>query len=327
MIEISNKKYKCPYCSQTSRRKYNIDIHTQRKHQRTLAKHLNQPSNPHFSNNFKELNQFSYDLNSSMEQPSSFSSSTFCYPDYNDNKEDEKERRSRRRFDSTTLKYIQKIVIPQLNSANFQFNNCASMLNIYPPIDSKKMPKAHKIYKCDKCHTQTLEAFFDYQNTHPVNEFDHYCFNQQKYEGNNDPKLLTLKLQQTLLSVIDYRLGSENILLKMSILPNSFIENSICMEITKFFIDILKDQDYPYKWIFKLLENERFVDLGEINADHWARRACDSNPENVTILEKEELKQFINIMEGTFGLITFKIDKKPVYSFSYIPLSKWQKEF
>ena len=138
---------------------------------------------------------------------------------------------------------------------------------------------------------------------------------------------MTLKLQQTLLSVIDYRLGSENILLKMSILPNSFIENSICMEITKFFIDILKDQDYPYKWIFKLLENERFVDLGEINADHWARRACDSNPENVTILEKEELKQFINIMEGTFGLITFKIDKKPVYSFSYIPLSKWQKEF
>ena len=111
----------------------------------------------------------------------------------------------------------------------------------------------------------------------------------------------------------------------MSILPNDFIENSICMEITKFFIDILKDQDYPYKWIFKLLENERFVDLGEINSDHWARRAY-SNPENVTILEKEELNQFINIMEGTFGLITFKINKKTIYCFIYIPLSKWQKE-
>jgi hypothetical protein len=103
MIEISNKKYKCPYCSQTSRRKYNIDIHIRRKHQRTLARHLNQPLYPHYSNNFQELNQFSYDLNSSMEQPLSFFSSTSCYPDYNDNKEDEKERRSRRRFDSTTL--------------------------------------------------------------------------------------------------------------------------------------------------------------------------------------------------------------------------------
>ena len=322
MIVNSDKKYKCPYCSQTSRRRYNINIHTQRKHHPALAKHLNQPSDPYFSYNFKELDQFSYDLNSSMEQPSSFSSSANCYPNNNYNAEDEKERRLRRRFDSTTLKYIQKIVIPQLNSANFQFNNYK-----YLPIAPKKMPKAHKIYKCDKCHTQTLEAFFDYQNIHPVNEFNHYCFNQQKYEGNNDPKILTLKLQQTLLSVIDYRLGSENILLKMSILPNGFIENSICMEITKYIIDILNEKDYPYKWIFKLLENERFVDLGEINADHWARRACDSNPENVTILEKEELKQFINIMEGTFGLITFKINKKPVYSLSYIPLSKWQKEF
>ncbi|HEY9486187.1 MAG TPA: hypothetical protein VIQ04_06065, partial [Nitrososphaeraceae archaeon] len=129
------------------------------------------------------------------------------------------------------------------------------MLNIYPPIDPKKMPNAHKIYKCDKCQTQTLEVFFDYQDIYPVNEFKHYCFNQQKYEGNNDPKILTLNLQQTLLSVIEYRLGPEKIILKMSILPNGFIENSICMEITKFFIDKLKDQDYPYKWIFKLLEN------------------------------------------------------------------------
>ncbi len=326
MIENSDKKYKCPYCSQTSSRKYNIDIHTQRKHHLARAKHLNQPSNPYFSNNFKELNQISCDLNSSMEQPSSFSSSTFCYPDYNDNTEDEKERRSRRRFDSTTRKYIQTVVIPQLNSANLQFNNFASTLNIYPFIDPEKMPKAHKIYKCGKCLTQILEPVFDYQNIHPVNGFNHYCFNQQKYEDSNDPKLLTLKLQQTLLSVIDYRLGSENILLKMSILPNGFIENSICMELSKFFIDILKDQDYPYKWILKILENERFVDLGEINSDHWARRACDSNPENVTILEKEELKQVINIIKGTFGLITFKINKKTIYCFIYIPLSKWQKE-
>ena len=69
MIEYSDKKYKCPCCSQTSSRKYNIDIHIQRKHQLARAKYLNQPSNPYFSNNFKELNQISCDLNSSMEQP------------------------------------------------------------------------------------------------------------------------------------------------------------------------------------------------------------------------------------------------------------------
>jgi hypothetical protein len=326
MVGNSDKKYKCPYCSQTSSRKYNIDIHRQRKHQQALAKHLNQPSGPYFSNNFQELNQFSYDLNSSMEQPSSFSSSAICYPSDNYNSEDEKERRSRRKFYSTTLKYIQNIVIPQLNSANFQFTNFASTVNKYPPIDPKKMSKAYKICKCDKCHSQTFESFFDYQDIYPANEFNHYCFDQQKYEGNNDPKILTLKLQQTLLSVIDYRLGSENILLKMSVFPNNCIENSFCMKITKFIISI-NEQDYPYKWILKLLKNERFVDLGEINADHWARRVYDSNPENVTILGKEELKQFINITGGTFGLITFKINNKSIYSFSYIPLSKWEKEF
>ena len=92
-------------------------------------------------------------------------------------------------------------------------------------------------------------------------------------------------------------------------------------------MNILKDQDYPYKWIFKLLENEKFVDLGEINADHWARRACDSNPENATIFEKEELNQFINIMEGTFGLITFKINKKTITVLSISRFPNGKKKF
>ena len=65
MIVNSDKKYKCPYCSQTSSRRYNINIHTQRKHHPALAKHWNQPLDPYFSYNFKELDQFSYDLNSS----------------------------------------------------------------------------------------------------------------------------------------------------------------------------------------------------------------------------------------------------------------------
>jgi hypothetical protein len=329
MIKNLDKKYKCSYCSQTSSRKYNIDIHIQRKHQVAPANHSNKTLNPYFSNSFSQFNhQFSYDLNSSTEQPSSFFSPVIFYPNYNDDDaEEEKERRSRRRFDRTALKYIQTIVIPQLNSTNSPFNNIGSKLNIYPFIDPKKMPKSHKIYKCSKCNMSTLNPFVEYQNIYPMNEFSHGCINLQKYEGNNDLKIQTLKLQQLLLSVIDIRLKSENILLKMIVFPNYFIENFLCMKITKFFIDILGDQAYRFNWIFKLLENEKFVDLGEINADHWARRACDSTPENVTILEKEELKQFISIMEATFGLITFKINKKTIYTFSYIPLSRLQKEF
>ena len=66
------------------------------------------------------------------------------------------------------------------------------------------------------------------------------------------------------------------------------------------------------RWLFELLKNERFVDLGKISSQHWARRAYydDGNYSaegNITKLEKEELKQFINMTEGTFGLIKFKI--------------------
>jgi hypothetical protein len=123
-----------------------------------------------------------------------------------------------------------------------------------------------------------------------------------------------------LLSVIDIRLKSENILLRTIEFPNNIIENSLCIQITKFSLDIYKDQNYPLKWIFKLLENESFSDLGEINADHWASRVCDSASKNYTILAKEELKQFINITDATFGLIKFKRNEKTIYTCSYIPL-------
>ena len=58
MVGNSNKKYKCPYCSQTSSRKYNIDIHRQRKHQQALAKHLNQASDLIFQIISKSLTNF-----------------------------------------------------------------------------------------------------------------------------------------------------------------------------------------------------------------------------------------------------------------------------
>jgi hypothetical protein len=323
MVKNTTKKYTCPYCSQTSSRKYNRDIHIQRMHKRAPTNNLNQHSKHYFSNNLIDQPQCSYDLNSSLEQRSSFFPPAIIYPNYNEDEEDEKERQSRRRFNRTLLKYIQTIVIPQLNLKNLRFNNIASTFILYSSVDPKNMPKAYKIYKCSKCLISTLDSFVDYQNIYPMNEFNHYCINQQKYEGNND---LTLKAQQLLLSVIDTRLKSENILLKTIEFPNYFIENSLCIQITKFFIDIDKDQNYPFKWIFKLLENESFIDLGEINADHWASRVCDSTSKNVTLLKKEELKQFISITDATFGLIKFKRNKKTIYTCSYIPFSEWQKE-
>ena len=354
MAKHSDKEYKCPYCFQTSSRKYNINIHIQRKHHHPYPQinNKNQASTFNEPNNFIDFETSSpYDWDSSMEQL--MSSSDFFIPPtfpfypislFNDKaKDDENERQSRRRFKKTLWEYMQTIVIPALKFQNTQFNYTESIHNIPIFIDPKNMPKAHKIYKCYKCFMPTLKPFFDFQEIHPANKFFHSCHSnqqQRKHKDNNDPQIQTLNLQEILLSVIDSRLKSENILLKMIVLPQNLIENSLSFKLLIFLIDIVgnENEDYQLRWLLELLENEGFVDLGDINSQHWARRAYFDNDndndnddysaeENITKLEKEELKEFISMTEGTFGLIKFKIDEdnKTIYTFSYLLLTDDEK--
>ena len=351
MIKNPDKEYKCPHCSQTSSRKYNMQIHIQRKHHPYPQINNVNPStlgNP--SHSLINFENSASNLNTSIQQPlsSAFfpSPPTFTfYPNtfFNYNKvkdEDEKERReSRRRFNKTFL-IMQKIVIPLSKMQNTQFNYNKKLGNLIF-LDPKHMPKAHKIYKCDKCFMQTLKTFFDFQEIHPANKFMHNCSSstqQQNPKDNNDTQIKTLKsLQETLLSVTDLRLKSYNKLIKMIVFPNNFTENPLSLKILTSLFDTMgneEGEDYPFRWLFELLlNNERFVDLGVISYQHWARRAYDNGndndndgnshstrEDNSTKLEKEELKQFISITNGTFGLIKFRKDNKTIYTFSYIPL-------
>jgi hypothetical protein len=338
-----NYKYQCPYCSQTSTRKYNIQVHIKRKHPHPKQLHpqinntneyplYNQP--PH---HLIEIENYPSTWNTPMELSSSpfFSSPTFpFYPDsffYDaiEKYEENKRRESERSYNKTVLEYLQKIVIPSLKPQDTQFNYTDRISYIPLFIDPTNMPKAHKIYKCHKCFIQTLEPFFDFQKIQPTNKFIHSCFSnqqqqqQQQQHKDNNSQIKTLKLQELLLSVIDYRLKPENKLLKMIVFPDNLVENALSFKILIFLMDLIggtkKD---PFRWLFELVENEGFVDLGEISSEHWIKRAYDrySTEEKVTKLEKEELKQFINITEGTFGLIKFRIGKKIIYTFSYLPL-------
>ena len=350
MAKHSDKEYKCPYCFQTSSRKYNINIHIQRKHHHPYPQINNTNQSPTFNepNNFIDFEKSSpYNWDRSMEQPSSsafFIPPTFTfYPNsfFYDAKvkdDDKIERESRRRFEKTLWEYMQKIVIPSLKWQNTQFNYTERTIRNIPIfIDPKNMPKAHKIYKCHKCFMKTLKPFFEFQEIHPTNKFIHNCYanqqqQQQKHkDNNNDPQIKTLKLQEILLSVIDCRLKSENKILKMIVFPQHLIENSLSLKVLIFLMDIVGNEEdyYQFRWLLELLENEGFVDLGEISSQHWLKRAYDNDDgnnsaeeENVTKLEKEELKQFISMTEGTFGLIKFKIDdnNKTIYTFSYLPI-------
>jgi hypothetical protein len=77
---------------------------------------------------------------------------------------------------------------------NTQFNYNKKLGNIIF-IDPKYMPKAYKIYKCDKCFKQTLKPFFDFKEIHPANKLMHNCScsnQQQKPQDNNDTQIKTL---------------------------------------------------------------------------------------------------------------------------------------
>ena len=98
----------------------------------------------------------------------------------------------------------------------------------------------------------------------------------------------------------------------MIVFTDGLIENALSLKLLIFLMDIIGTENYQFRWLFELVENEGFVDLGEVSSQHWIKRAYDrySAEEKDTKLEKEELKQFISITEGTFGLIKFRIDKK-----------------
>ncbi len=64
------RKYKCPFCSQTSSRRYNIDIHIQRKHPPPQTNNIIQP--PIFNESYNIINfeNPSYNEITPMIQPS-----------------------------------------------------------------------------------------------------------------------------------------------------------------------------------------------------------------------------------------------------------------
>lgn len=341
----SNKAYKCPKCSQTSTRKYNLQVHIERKHP-DLKQFNPQMSNP---NEYQMFNEFPYSqtgfknypptwnttmktLSSDFSPLSDFSSYPLSsFYDEQEKAEQNKSRKLEREYKSTQLEYFLKIIIPSLKLQKRKFNNPYGISNIPLFNHSINLPKAYKIHKCNICFIQTLESFFSFHEIHPANKIIHNCYirdnhhhqPQQQQHTDNDAQIKTLRLHELLLSSIDYGLQSNNKKLKVIVFPNDLIKNALSLKILILLMDIIGSERGPLRWLIDLVENDRFVDLGEIGSEHWIRRAynCYSMKEKVTILKNEELKEFISISEGTFGLIKFRLDKKLIFTFSYLQLN------
>jgi hypothetical protein len=208
MKKKSNNEYQCPYCSQTSTRKYNLQVHIERKHPYSKQPNpqiINTNEYPLYNqplHHLADIKNYPPTWNSPMELPSPqfFSSPTFpfylasFFDDAKVKYEENKKRESERRYNKTVSEYLQKIVIPssklqKLQNTQFNYPSRIPYIPLFtePMNIPKNMPKAHKIYKCHKCFIQTLESFFDFQEIQPTNKFIHYCYsNQQQHAKDND---------------------------------------------------------------------------------------------------------------------------------------------
>ena len=74
-------------------------------------------------------------------------------------------------------------------------------------------------------------------------------------------------------------------------------------------------------WLQRLLLDEQFIDLNP-DKNNWAHRLTSNNNNN-TEITIEELIQFINLSNATFGLFKFQNDQSIThYFFTYLQLEK-----
>ena len=349
------KKYNCPFCQLTSSRKYNMVVHIKRKHPQQQPQKEFYP--PTTSTDFYQYNKplhmettpildpntFIFEPNSSQSIPPSFLKNS--YIDYKDHKKHERRLR-RREFYLMLNNFLLFLIIFNKNNNN-KIPNPYSLSPFYNPIthipphfenntnfhsinnsfntksfiDPINMTIGHKIYKCNKCSSETLLPIFDFENIVELEKFDHKCSNNSsKYYNEVDYNGHSCSLYDLLVSIINYRINSKKILLETIVLQDILIQNPICFLILDILETVFSLKLVVPTWILKLLKVEKFIDLGKINCGHWANRAYNS-PTGI-VLENEELQSVVKTLKSTFGLVTFEINKNKRFLFCYIPLTK-----
>ena len=206
--------------------------------------------------------------------------------------------------------------IPSITSINKSFDP-------YSIVDAKMMPLGHKIYKCKRCEAETLLPIFEFEDIISSEKFEHKCIDDSSkyYKEVKNDKIHSCDgggIYNSLESIIKSRLNSEKILLETFVIPDVIIQNLQSFLMLKI-IQTVFDLNIISEWIFKLLKIKRYIDLGEINLDHWAYHAYNS--QNEIILEKEELQNVLITLNATFAFLTFEIEHNKKFMFCFIPLT------
>ena len=338
------KFYNCHYCLTSSTRKYNIKRHIKRKH----------PGNKIPDNVNSTTKNF---IKSSLlsETPSTTFPAWLKYPNYIQNlppstldtNSSKKENRNNSFFKTileflTYENFIQNQTLLQ-HPYFYQNNNVFNLnsLNIhYEPLSNIDFgkPLLFKIYKCPVCFRDTPIMFSGFDSIKTISEhvcyFNFYLFpraNEEKNKNTIDPKIKEFSINK-IFSIIDKKIDPKpKLYLKSIEIPTDFHEqlnfdqsqfnnNEKCNENNN-------NVNIP-TWLQKLLLYEKFVDLENTDDENNLAHRLTSSNDNNTEISREELIQFINLSNSTFGLFRFQKDHSIVhYFFTYLHLEKEFEEF
>jgi hypothetical protein len=124
-----------------------------------------------------------------------------------------------------------------------------------------------------------LLPIFDFDDITSLEKFEHKCIDNLSKHFNETMEdynvYYSSKLQELLSSFINSRISSEKIVLETIIIPEVIIQNPLCFFILEI-IENIFDINFIPKWIFKLLKFGKFINLGEINCQHWVYQAYNS---------------------------------------------------
>jgi hypothetical protein len=197
------------------------------------------------------------------------------------------------------------------------------MLNLYKnypsPSDLISWNKEvlFRIQRCNNCNIVVLVMFFGFDDIKPMSDYrcNNICRSQKQNNG-----MTYLRVRESFIkSIISFidKEKSSKIYIKCRIIP-SHIYTKLVVEKKPFFHNDKENGNIP-PWMITYIMDEEFVELGVIDEDNWAYRLTNNNKKSIEIT-KDELMEFINYGDSTFGLFRFHKENISVYFFSYLQI-------
>ena len=297
------KLFYCPSvgCSQTSGRRWNMQIHIKRKHNDRyveLTSRIQHPNDkqPSFSPNQKKLH-----INNTFTHP---------HPIEDEIKQTEtsldkfvKEIRRLNEFSRSINEFTRNSAADSgINeiARNFQIQMVCNLFQNRRSVPAKKMKltTGYRISFCDTCVPGcSLKGVFYPIEFEAAIKTEHECDSKDLFDGQNEeqivekPRQVKVLLEDYLLKSVSIRLGQKDAYLK-------------AMKLSKHWFSEGRRRNFKIPANKSLIEEKDCIKTNfSYDKDHWFYRTISTWGKNSTVkLTQNELTEFLKIASSTFGV-------------------------